>query len=164
MNAMRWMMALVVLLGPLSATAQDIPLGSVVPPYPEGTSGQMGLCVAGAKADDCQWLIGVLRSAKTTPDRVFAAKYLDKSGGNQRWRIFDIRVAPPLLRNQMWATEACMSSRAVAEQGALGIVAYADRGGWIEAQRTVWAVTLDVASQKLVELSPADVTCVLPGS
>lgn len=163
MNAMRWMMALAVLLGSLSAAAQGIPLGSVVPPYPEGTSGQMGLCVARGKADDCQWLIGVLKSAGTASDRVFAAKYLDESGGNPRWRIVDVKVAPPLLRGQMWATEACMSSRA-AEQGTLGIVAYADRGGWVEAQRTIWAVTLDAANQKLVELAPADVTCVLPGS
>lgn len=154
-----------VLLFSLPAQAQHELIGNVVPPYPEGTSSEMGKCISDGDNDECQFAIATLNAANGAVIGVLATKRLNPhADGQNDWHVFDALNAPALGKGQMWAIEECYRN-GVPDPAMIGIVTYQDKGGWVETDETIWAVRFDLGIQKLLIVSTTEVPqCVLPGS
>ena len=136
-------------------------IGATVPPYPTGMTSDMGSCIP-VGDDICAYSIASLNRNGAVV-AVAARKLVRHVEGKAVWQIIDVRDAPKRSEGQIWAFEECHVDGS-ADPSAIALVAYEDKGGWIEAGKTAWAVRLDIGSGKLVGVDPDTVRCVLPGS
>lgn len=152
---------LVLLFVAAPASASDL-IGRLVPPYPAGMASDMGTCIA-SKRDPCGYSIGTLNDAQGKILKVMALALSKRLKGVPVWRVIDIRDAPALARQQMWALEECAVDGKI-DPTIIGAVSYRDMGGWIETKDTIWAIRFDVAAGRLEDVKLATVSCTLPGS
>ena len=155
-------LAMLLFVLPAAATATDL-IGTIVPPYPEGTESRMGQCIEDASGDICAFSVSTLNANDGTVVAILAKALSHRVEGTAHWHVLDVHDAPQLEEGQMWAIEECVKD-GTPDPATIGIVAYRDMGGWIETGETVWAIRFDRESQKLTELDPDAVECILPGS
>lgn len=137
-------------------------VGATVPPYPDGMTSEMGSCIPVGE-EWCAYSIASLNDRDGAVVAVIAKRFVRRVDGRAVWEIVDARDVPVPAENQIWAFEECHVD-GLADPSAIGLVAYQDKGGWIEADGTVWAVRLDTGSGKLLMLEPDTVRCMPPGS
>lgn len=143
------------------ANASEL-VGAIVPPYPEGTSSDMGSCIADDH-DICAYAIATLNGPDGTVVAILAQEFIEHASIEPVWEVTDMLDAPEPVDGAFWAFEECHVGSEF-DASVIGLVTAIDMGGWLETLDTLWAVRLDVASGGLVELDPAEVHCVLPGS
>ncbi|WP_173931092.1 hypothetical protein [Chelativorans sp. Marseille-P2723] len=137
-------------------------VGATVPPYPRGMTSDLASCIP-LNGNICAYSIATLNREDGSVVAVLAKPLAGLDDGKPVWEIVDEHEAPEQSREQLWAFEECQIG-AQSDSSVVGLVTFRDMGGWIETEETVWAVRFDIASNRLVELDPANVTCVLPGS
>ncbi|WP_198669665.1 hypothetical protein [Pelagibacterium sediminicola] len=144
------------------ASASEDLTGTLVPPYPDGMSSQMGACIA-ADDDVCAYSIAALSGPDGAVVAIFAQKLVGFSDDGPVWEVLDTLDAPEQAEGQIWAFEECHLDGAI-DPAVIGLVTARDMGGWLETKDTIWAVRLETDRSELVALDPADIRCVLPGS
>lgn len=147
------------LLPSLPAVASGL-IGSIVPPYPNHMSSNMGSCIPHGD-EFCAYSIASLSKDDGSVVAVLAKQFINDIAGEPSWKIIDMLDAPAQNDGLIWAFEECHIDGAQ-DFSVVGLVSYKDMGGWLEADKTIWAVQLDVSTQKLVMPEPSRVECILP--
>jgi len=137
-------------------------IGRVVPPYPEGFRSNTGGCVgSGNNAEQiCARSIGTIDDADDRSVRLYAAELAGRNGNEARWKITDLVPYPKLQRGERVSISTCTVG-GVADAGAIAIVdtAVEDALARETFAAVRWAVRLDRASGRFVELDPQQVQC-----
>ena len=158
---MRLLILAIACIGTFPAAASEL-TGSVVPPYPDGFSSDLGSCIP-AGEDICAYSIAALNGPDGAVVKILAQKSIGDAGRDTIWEIVDELDAPQQPPGQFWAFEECHLD-GIIDASVIGLTAATDMGGWLETDSTVWAARFDVASNRLMELDPGRAECVLPGS
>lgn len=137
-------------------------IGRVVPPFPEGFRSNTGGCVgSGSNAEQiCARSIGTVDDADDRSVRLYAAELAGRNGNEARWRITDLVPYPKLQRGERVSISTCTVD-AVADPGAIAVVdtAVEDALARETFAAVRWAVRLDRASGRFVDLDPRRVQC-----
>lgn len=137
-------------------------IGRVVPPFPEGFRSNTGGCVgSGSNAEQiCARSIGTVDDAEDRSVRLYAAELAGRNGNEARWKITDLVPYPKLQRGERVSISTCTVD-GVADAGAIAIVdtAVEDALARETFAAVRWAVRLDRASGRFVELDPRQVQC-----
>lgn len=140
---------------PIAALADGL-VGSTIPPYPAGVVHEQGACIA-----DCDFSIGILEDASSTPKTLFGARLAGRDeSGKARWTVTDALPFPALPEGYLLAMSTCEVDGKQDET----IVA-AVRGSEVEEwlEDVIWASRFDPATGKFVERASTGVRCLNEG-
>lgn len=135
-------------------------IGTTVPPYPSHLTSDMGSCIPDG-GEFCAYSIASLNKQDGSVAAVAAKQLIGNVDGDPIWKIIDVIDAPTQADGQMWAFEECHVD-GMPDPSVIGLVMFKDMGGWIETDKTVWAVRFNVKAKKLALPKLSKVQCILP--
>lgn len=136
------------------------PIGSEVPPYPDGWIDIGGACVGGPPDDSdiCDYSIGVLEDPRSGLFYVYAGKSLrQKDETSSRWLVTDVLNRPKPPEGYDLSISACR--RNGVHDRTIFAVVRTDENDEEWHKEVSWAHKLDIKQQKFVPLDPGEIDC-----
>jgi hypothetical protein len=132
-------------------------VGSIVPPYPDGTWEESGACIGGAEQSaSCDRNVAVLANANRKLG-IFSGALRRGADGGTRWLVLDYIPYPRVPKGSDLAFAVCRNNGGETDPSVIAVVRES-RKEWLQA--TDWAYRIERESGKFVRVDPRNVVCI----
>ena len=151
MKAAAWFSALL----PAAALADGL-VGSIIPPYPAGLVNEQGACIA-----ECDFSIGILEDASSTPKSLFGARLAGRDDkGKAHWTVTDAVPYPDFPKGYILGMATCEAD-GIKDETIVAVVRAIEEDEWLAD--VLWALRYDLDTEKFVDHPVQGVRCLNEG-